>query len=161
MPGISLLESLLVIIIIATISLYALPQLSSNIATKRAHSTTVSIQQLLQTAHIIALTQHTIVTLCGSTDDKTCDGNWQHDILLFKDPSKKRMLNPSMQLTRQLSPNTDTTIHLAAFPTNRYLSFDSKGLLNNSNGTFTITAPGYATKITLSKTANISMEKSS
>ena len=149
--GLSLVETLTVIMLISIVATIAVPAWQSMMQRQSVNGAVTRLAYLVAKSHDVSLTRHQIVTLCGATDGHHCDGNW-HRIILFVDPRKQRETGAAQALLAQQQFNQATQITLKAFPSKKYLSFDAKGLLNNSNGTFTVSNWPWQATLTMSQT---------
>ena len=152
--GLSLIEALIVILIISIVTTIAVPAWQQMMLRQSVNSIATRLQQLITASHDASLLRHHIVTLCGASDAIHCDGDWHH-VISFIDPNKQRELPDTRSLLAQQQFKQAIHISLKAFPSKKYLSFDAKGLLNNSNGTFTVSSWPWQVTLTMSKAGRV------
>lgn len=84
--GLTLVELVTVLMIIAIVSSFAYPSFQQMLANNRVTATTNSMLGLLQLARSEAMTQGRTVTVCPSTDQSTCTANstWSNGIVALR-----------------------------------------------------------------------------
>lgn len=135
--GFSLLELLTTLIIIAILTTLAIPAWQQFIAPQQG---TVVMQQLLNNINLArseAIKRGVVITLCGSTDHKTCSGDWQQGQILFIDSAAKAQV----QQADSILAVTDLVHHAGllswhASRSNDYLQFEPSGNTLGQAGTF-------------------------
>lgn len=87
--GLTLLELLVTLAIVAILSFSAPPALSIWLHKQAAHSVTFRIVQLVQLARINAVQNRTPVVICGSRPTEAhCLPHWEEGILVFEDSNQ-------------------------------------------------------------------------
>ena len=93
--GYTLLETLIVISIIAILGAFAVPVFTDFIALERFDRTVNTVSQSIEFAHTTSVATNQIITFCGSSDGTHCDGAWQQEMIVFPDPSGQRIVSDS------------------------------------------------------------------
>lgn len=78
-----MLELLLVLTIVGILLLLALPRWSSTVADQQVERVATRVEQAIRFARATALNHHQRVVLCGSRDQRHCDGQWSDGWLLL------------------------------------------------------------------------------
>lgn len=152
--GLSLVEALIVVLMVSIIATIAVPAWQRMIQRQSVNAIAMRLEHLIAQSHDVSLLKHQVVTLCGATDGEHCDGNW-HQVILFLDANKRRAVTAPQSLIARQQFDHAIDITLKAFPSKKYLSFDAKGLLNNSNGTFTVSSWVWQVTLTFSQAGRV------
>ncbi|WP_181135941.1 GspH/FimT family pseudopilin [Psychrosphaera saromensis] len=83
--GFTLIEMMLVVALIATLSMVVSPSLSAFFQRNKLTSEVNQFSSHLQLAKSIAASQFTYVMTCPTQDRINCTGNWQDEIITFTD----------------------------------------------------------------------------
>ena len=127
--GFSLVEVLVVLSIASVFVVLALPSLSDFLSQSSAQVQREKMLRAIQLARSDAIALHDRVTLCASTDNKSCSGDWRDGYIETTD---NRVLHVFQNLTSQ-----HHELHWRSFPLNRpSLVFLSSGFPDSENGTF-------------------------
>ena len=147
--GISLVELLMAMAIIAILLQTILPSLHELSANQR-HITQVN--QLIGHLHLArseALKRRSWVVMCKSADGEFCSsqGDWQQGWILFQDDNRNRSREADEPLIYHYPGNSSLRVRHRGYPaysSNRYVVYYPDGS-SLGNGTFTICDPrGYA-----------------
>lgn len=141
--GLTLLELLIALCLLAILTTTALPGFSNLIQASQTRTSANRIYQNIQYARNTALAEHKIITLCPSNDGITCTGrNWQPGGLIFEDPNRNGIKDPKEKLLKTIAPFTASSyITWRAFRNKNYLSFNGRGITEYQNGNFTYCPP--------------------
>jgi len=162
--GLTLLELLVALCIMALLLGVSLPDLRRTLAQKRADITMNRLAQAIQLARNAAALNNSLVTLCGSTDGEACDGNWRHAALIFLDRDGDRKVDaatsPDSNIVRWLMfPEIAGTLRWRAFGNRSYLQITPQGFTLYQNGNFTYCPangdPSAARQLIVNRTARV------
>ncbi|MDR3492721.1 MAG: GspH/FimT family pseudopilin [Gammaproteobacteria bacterium] len=136
LKGFSLLE-LIVTISIATI-LFALMIPSQKIFIDKT-AEQVSSSQLLRAMSLArseASSRGRVVSLCKSSDQKTCTGNWEQGQIIFVDENQNGQVQDSSYVLFSFASIKSGKIFWKSSLHKAYLQFLPTGFTNSQNGTF-------------------------
>ncbi len=135
--GLTLVELLVTLVILAVTLTWGLPDWRHFIAGNQASAIQTELYQLLNDARHTAVTYNTFTTLCPSADGLRCGSDWRKDWLLFTDANLNREVDGSDRIIRRWSPPDDLT-DLVVRPAGRtYFSWTPQGLTHGNPGSFT------------------------
>ncbi|MDX1594871.1 MAG: GspH/FimT family pseudopilin [Gammaproteobacteria bacterium] len=136
--GWTLVESLIVVALIALLAGVALPGLGDLLAGSRIKATASRFMTHVNLARTKAILRSQRVVVCPSSDGLTClgDGDWHRGWLVFEDRDGDREHAPGEPLL-QVSGSRDG-IRLETSHMRRRLVFQPTGLSPASNGTYTV-----------------------
>lgn len=149
------IEIVIILLILGIISLFAIPSWHTIQHNHTLRQVSREYLSLFKYAHQQAILKDEKLVLCGSSDQNTCDGNWQQGAVLFI--NEDGQLRPTAQTrlkTLDALPQP-LTITVSSFPNQAYFSFDPDGLLGVSNGSVTISNAIRSMKFTISRTGRI------
>lgn len=87
-PGFTLLESIIVILIVGILFGISIPLFKTH-NRSNVSRVTKQLKQHLEFAKSVAVSQQSIVTVCGSSDAMTCDQQWHKGYIIFVDRAGK------------------------------------------------------------------------
>lgn len=138
LSGLSLIETLLVLLITSLLITIAAPDFSSLVENKKADNVVRKLNTAVVLAKTTAITQNTIVTLCKSDNGKECGGKWKDGVLVFTDDNADRNPNNEDVVIRYFAfGNIAGDISWNAFQNRQYLQFTQQGFTRYQNGNFT------------------------
>lgn len=157
-PGLTLLELLVCLLLVATLSAMSLPNIKDIVAHKQSDLVMRTLADAIALARTAAISGGTLVTLCKSADGMTCGGNWQDGVLLFSDRNGDRQVNQDDTIRRYFSfPDNGGTLRWRAFQNRQYLQITNQGFTRFQNGNFTYCPadkkPELARQLILNRTA--------
>ena len=137
--GLTLLEMLICLAILALTTAVALPQATHTLAQQRIRQHMLLLHTQLAMARSTAITKSTPVSLCASQDGALCqlDGDWSSGRLMYLDRS--RTAHPKLQTDILLATAADTLPAGATIKTShnrRRIRFQPDGRSAGSNATF-------------------------
>ena len=136
--GLSLLELLVSLLILAVLLGLAMPDFSAIFHSISSDVTMRRIASTIQAGKSAAITTGTTVTLCRSRDGLSCGGAWGDGILIFTDENRDRVIDNNDLLIRHVTfPNSEGYIKFRAFQNKQYLQLTSLGFTHSQNGNFT------------------------
>lgn len=136
--GFTLMETLFVLLIISILTLMAGNAWHALQQRMEARAAVALIASSLYAARNAAISRHYPVSVCGSRDGVSCDGNWQSGIMTFLDiAATGKPSNEQQILGFHRMPSPDATIIWRAFGMKELLRYDNMGRTSASNGTFT------------------------
>lgn len=136
--GMTLLELLVSLSILTILLSLALPALSHTL--KRTHNYTLTKQmiQLIQYARSESIVKRRVITLCGSSNQQDCDGQWSKHILMFVDQNQNGKRDDGDRLLQVVSTvKSGETLQWRSFGNKPYLQLHPNGRTWYQNGNFT------------------------
>jgi type IV fimbrial biogenesis protein FimT len=135
--GFTLLELLLTISILIIFAAFMVPGNNLFFQKTQRQVNSAELLRILHFARTQAIVQNTTITLCKSADRKTCSGNWQDGIIVFKNPEKDRVVHdPESLLIAIHEFSFAGVLHWRASLAHDYLQFSPSGMTSSENGTF-------------------------
>lgn len=134
--GFTLIELLVTLTLLAILLTLAVPAYKSLIS--NTHSTT-QIDQLITAinfTHNEAVKRHNVITLCATSDQKTCSNNWSAGWLVFIDKHASGHLDPGDEILR-IYAAIPKHHHLEWHALRNYLQMTPTGGTRHQNGHFT------------------------
>ena len=158
--GLTLLELLVTLSILALLLSVALPGFSEIVEQKRIDISARQLQQSIELARTAAITKNGLVTLCRSRDGQTCGGRWQEGILIFVDYDGDRRIDDDDLVVRYVEFHEfDGSLTWRAFQNRQYLQITPLGFTNYQNGNFTLCPPNgdrrYARQLIITRTGRV------
>lgn len=114
--GISLIEMLIALAIIALLTSTGIAGFTSSINRTQVDSQLFSLRQLLSASRQKAIDTHSYITICPSIDAVNCTNQWQQTLIAFSDHNKNakvdsddtiwissELFNPSQPITKRPS----------------------------------------------------------
>lgn len=159
--GISWIELLVVVLIVAIIAAWAVPHVRSWLTNMESYKVASTIKTLLNHSKYEAYTHKERIALCGSTDQISCDeSGWGKNILIFNDihgttasdsPDRIRQPDEKILQVHPINIKNGTLVWKGAGSKNVIFQADT-GLPRGSNGSFYYCTPDgkYSTRIVLS-----------
>ncbi len=135
--GFTLLELLITLGIVVILVSLAVSLNSSLIAHYRREVAAKRLISALNAARSAAISQGQNVTLCPSEDKKTCDDDWQHQLLIFIGGNKNTKVVNNNAILHVYNKLPYGRLQLGTKRIVRYLRFTANGFPpNNQNNTF-------------------------
>lgn len=94
--GVTLIELLIVIALLAIVAQVALPAWQTFIAKNRSLALQHSVERAVQLARAQAITRRVSIELCGSSNGISCSSNWSGGWLMRAQPANKQPEPPRM-----------------------------------------------------------------
>src|SRR5690606_22653731 len=105
--GLTLLELLITLTIVAVIAAFAAPTLSQLIKSTARNSNTSDLISLINLARTTAIEERTSVTLCPLSNLNRCTKDWSRPLTAFRDPNRNRQLDSPSEIIRvYISPSS-------------------------------------------------------
>lgn len=82
--GFTLIELMVTLMIASIILMFALPSFTDLVDKSRVRTTSKDLVELLRLSRLSAVEQRNIVSVCGSSDQETCDHDWTASIISIK-----------------------------------------------------------------------------
>ncbi|MCK7598781.1 GspH/FimT family pseudopilin [Microbulbifer sp. CAU 1566] len=140
--GLTLIELMVTIAVLAIVVAIAIPSFNTLIANSRALSTGEELISALNYARAESIKRGDRVTLCGTTNGTACNGTWANDwIVVADDAATDDAASPVVGgvLRFWVGPKKGAAVTEAGAAT--FVRFTRKGTLGNSGGgTITLTA---------------------
>lgn len=136
--GISLLELLFALALLAILGSLAVPAMSQTL--KRASNHTLANQMILlvQYARSESIVRRHVITLCGSRSAQQCDGNWSRHVLVFVDHNRNGKREDEDRLLQVVTTVKEgETLQWRVFGNKTYLQLHPNGRTRYQNGNFT------------------------
>lgn len=136
--GITLVETIFSVAILATLTSLSLPSFGSLIHGSQANSARDSLTASLSFARIAAVSRHGEVAICPSTDQITCDDadRWQNGWIVFVDTDhdgKRGATETILQLSQ-----AQKNVVIASTAGRKHVTFRDDGSATGTNLTFTL-----------------------
>ena len=156
--GLTLIELMLCLSLLATLSMLSLPNFEHIVQKYRSDLVMRSVMDALTLARTTAISTNTLMTLCKSSDGLECGGQWHDGMLLFTDSNGDRTVNQDDVVRHYFTfPGSEGTLHWRAFQNRQYLQFTPQGFTRYQNGNFTYCPenlkPQLARQLILNRTA--------
>ncbi|MGD9254716.1 MAG: GspH/FimT family pseudopilin [Chromatiales bacterium] len=116
--GLTLVELLMVVAILAILATVALPSMSTLIAETRIRSGTMALGAMMKFARMQAVARNTRVTLCPSNDGAVCGeaNEWNRGVMVFEDMNENRHREEEENLLGYREMNRNLQIFSGADP---------------------------------------------
>lgn len=136
--GLTLIELMVTTSIILLSLTLATPPLNSLLIKTRISSQLNKLSHAIRLAREAAITSHTTVTLCRSSNGTSCKGNWREGMIVFMDENADRKKNNQDYYLHKFEafPDKDR-ITWRAFGNRQFLQMKPSGFTRYQNGTFT------------------------
>lgn len=138
--GLTLIETLVVIVILGIIAMIAVPRIQLLLAKQEMQKVTILIPHIIRQAKYEAFLHRKDVVICPSVDGKVCTNYslWQDYILMFVDNNKNRQKDSHEQLLRSevIQIKYATITRLGARHANYMMFKQSNALPQGSQGSF-------------------------
>ncbi len=131
--GFTLFEMMLVLTIVAILVGAIAPSFYQLSARAQLDAYTNRIAHLIRYARGEAISSHAVVTICGSRNLSSCDGDWQGGILVVKQ-------QPKFHILRELGalPGHLRLVWKSSFGKNQALQIAPNGFTNGQQGRFVL-----------------------
>ena len=152
--GVTLVELLAAMAVIAILFSYALPGLTHLLARNHAAITVNWLLTGIHFARHAAIVKRVTVTLCPSADGQRCGGEWHEGMIAFTDRNQDAELGSRDRVLQVFrSPANGSTIRWRSFRNRQYLQMTKDGLTNYQNGNFVYCSrdrdPRYARQVVI------------
>ena len=116
--GLTLLELLMVVAILAIMATVTLPSMSMLIAETRIRSGTMALAAMMKFARMQAVARNSRVTLCPSDDETACGeaNTWNRGVMVFEDMNDNRHRDGEEKLLGYREMNRNLHIFSGADP---------------------------------------------
>lgn len=137
MRGLTLLELMATILILASLALFAVPALQDLKAKTQATALGNHILEMVQLTRSTAINHGVTATLCPSLNSISCNKKWKQGLIVFLDSNKdgKRAEDETIVANLKELPE-GAWIQWRAFQNPKYLQYLPSGRTNNHNGRF-------------------------
>ena len=134
--GVTLVELIIVITLLALVASMATPSLGGLLERQDRRATLHDLFSGLNMARTEAVTRAMRVTVCPLLEDGECGGDWNQPVHVFLDPGNRRALEDDTRLLRVLEPPGRGTREIRVG--NRgYLQFAATGMVHGTLGNIT------------------------
>lgn len=162
--GYSLLEVLLVLILSAILFALAIPAYRHLVTGNHAVTQINQLVAAINYARSEAIHRHSVVTLCGSNDSRSCSGKWSDGWIIFVDKKISGQVDPDDEILRVFSAvPTGSLLEWVGQRSNEYLQMDPSGTTHGQAGTFSyypdMRDQQKVSKVVVSQTGRIRIEK--
>lgn len=139
MPGFTLVELMLALLLSALVAGWAVPALRDVLLSARLRLATQHLLTVLETVRYQSLVAPGEVTLCTSADGARCERDAGRRLLVFVDVDEDGVLDPGEQLQSDdtLLQEGEAWLAWRAFQNKPYLRW-GRGRTDSMNGTFTL-----------------------
>lgn len=161
--GIALPELVITLVIVSLLAFLAIPSFAHLLRRSEANGETNRILSLLALARSEAIKRSQVITLCKSSDQVECGGNWQDGWMLFVDSDKDGMRDDGEEALTNGQLEQEFKLSYRAFGSFNHLRFTPMGFTLSHNGTFKLCPadndPRYARVVIISKIARIRLSR--
>lgn len=156
--GMTMLELLIVITMVAILASMAVPSFNSSMARTQLNGMRSNLASAMQLARSEALKRKAPVTVCTSSDQNGCSGgtDWQSGWIIFADTDGNGSRAAAEQLIDVKYSESGLTSYQAA---SSLVTFDRIGRASTGAGDYSLCHPNLATvgkKVTISVTGSVS-----
>lgn len=134
--GLTLVELLLTIGIIAIVAVYAAPTLSPIIESSQRSAVINDMLAFLAMGRQKAVINGQVITLCPLNDDNRCGRDWNTPLTLFIDPDNQRAVSQQQQIIRVLPPPPHGRLTVRSF-SRSYFQYRPDGMIYSDMGNIT------------------------
>ncbi|WP_213478247.1 GspH/FimT family pseudopilin [Marinobacter lipolyticus] len=134
--GITLVELLVTLAIVAIVATQITPSFSRLLATSDRNSEIGELITLINVARNTAIYEQTTVTLCPIDETNRCNRDWDLPLVAFRDPGRTRTVSDPSQIIRERQTNNIGTIR-GATGIHTYFRFNASGLAYGAIGNIT------------------------
>lgn len=138
--GLTLIEVLIVIVLMATLAAFALPGSRSLIDSSQRSSQINNLLGFFAEARQSAIMTGHIHTLCPLDPDGQCGKDWNKPLHLFTDPLNERKLTGNTRTVRVLPPPSRGTLAASSL-SGSYFQFKPNGMTRGNLGNLTWCPP--------------------
>ena len=139
--GLTLLECLITLALVATLAIIAIPTYNSMRIKQELRQTTVRIQNSFARMKNHAIMRQTEVVLCGSRNHIDCISDWSTGYIQFEDNNNNRRRDPSEKILEVFRPTPETTRYTISSCTRRYFRTSASGPLASIAGRIVVKPP--------------------
>ncbi len=135
--GVTFFELLITLSIVGILGLKALPSMNDFTSKERRVTSINKMIATIRFTRTLALTKQKVVTLCPTTNEKNCLGDWNQPLMIFIDLNKDRLRQNNEPLLKKLPAiSMLDSLKWKAFRYSNALQFLPSGITNHQNGTF-------------------------
>jgi Tfp pilus assembly protein FimT len=139
--GLSLLESLITLALIAILATLAIPTYQRLTINQELRQFTVRIEHSFARMKSHALMKQKEVVFCGSGDFITCSQDWSDGFILFEDDNGNRRRDPEEEMLETYRPKTHSRRYTLTSCSRRYFRTSAAGPLASIAGRIIIKPP--------------------
>lgn len=163
--GITLIEMIFTMGLIAIMSMMAIPYMQNLIAKQKLSADLLKIKGIIETARNKAITHRYKVKICGletaieavAEQEPRCSSDWSNLNVIMSKSGKDPQILHSLHLNQHYD-----LIEWSAFQRKPYLELTPNGFTNHQNGTLYICHPNFSNlhrAVVVSKTGRVSIKK--
>ena len=161
--GFSLVELMISLVVAALLLTLAVPVYRHVLTENTAIAKINELVTFINYARNQAVYRHCIVTLCSSSDGKSCGGKWKDGLIVFVDhEGDGRVVNEGEILRVYAAIPANSDLEWSGQRSLKYLQMDASGTTRGQAGTFRFVAdkskPEKCSKIIISQTGRIRIE---
>lgn len=157
--GFTLTELMVTLALFAIISAMAAPAFSHLLKQQEVDGQTDALVAMIYLARSEAIKRNQVVTVCKSTNQETCGGNWSDGWLMFADSNSDGERQLSETAIKSDLIVDGYQLVWSAFYSDNYIRFKQNGLTKSHNGSFTLCPENgderLATAVIVSKTGRV------
>ena len=161
--GVTLVELMVTLVVISLLASLTIPSFAHLVRRSEANGEADRILSLLALARSESIKRGRVVTLCKSSDQTQCGGEWQGGWMLFVDGNKDGRFDVNEEILTSGRLERDFKLSYRAFGSFNHLRFTPLGFTLSHNGTFKLCPadddPRYARVVIISKTARVRLSQ--
>ncbi len=141
--GFTLLESMVVVSLIAIVTTIGVPAYFKMVGKYRVNTQMQTLFLSVQTARQDAIFSNSFVSICPGKSG-VCSKNWSDGHLIFRDANRNGMREENEKIVQELQPaQGNAKVSWKAFQNKSTLSFLGSGMTAHQNGSFIICHSDY------------------
>ena len=139
--GITLVELMITIAILAIVAMIAVPSFQAVMANLEANRVQSTMRSVIQDSKHRAFTNRQRITICGSSNLQDCDAQWSTGFIIFNDLNKNKFKDANEDILKKHSLNLKHgTLSWRGLGGSALFFQPDTGLPRGSNGSFTYCA---------------------
>lgn len=135
--GFSLIELMTVLSVFIIASGIGTPALSKWLQRSAESTAFTSLHHLITFTRTQAIKENTYFTLCPSSDNQKCTGEWNKTLIIFSDANKNEQLDGGERLFKSIAlPAVTPCLEWRSGASRQYVQFKPSGATNGTAGHF-------------------------
>lgn len=140
--GFSLVEAVICLALVSIVLGYAVPSFRTMVKRSEATAAINWVVTAVAFTRHAAIVRGVTVTLCPSSDGRTCGGRWHEGVIVFTDENRNHTIDREDELLHRSGfPVDGATLTWRSFRNRQYLQMRGDGFTHYQNGNF-VYCPG-------------------